>query len=118
MDRLKEAGIQPMLVTTVPVARPGHLLARLKTKVKEWIGKPSKLTSLTAFNNWMSDYGRRAGVPVFDAASFLGYGSEEGWLRADYDAGDGVHLNSRAYAELDREFARFLASWESGSQIS
>jgi hypothetical protein len=116
VDRLKASGIQPMLVTTVPVKRARGVFARLKDTIKGLLGKPSRQECLTSFNDWMTAYGRRAGVPVFDIESFLRSGADDRWLRADYDAGDGVHLNARAYGELDREFGRFLMNWESGSQ--
>ena len=113
VKQLQEAGIQPRLVTTVPVKRSGGALYRLKNTIKRLMGKTSRQKSLTSFNDWMTAYGRREGVPVFDLESCLRSGPGDRWLRAEYDVGDGVHLNAKAYGEIDREFARFLIKGES-----
>lgn len=108
VDMLKTAGIRPILVTTAPVGKPDDYIVRLKNVVKIIIGRPTKQGSVAEFNDWMKEYGRRIGIPVFDLESILILSPEERWLRPEYDSGDKTHLTARAYEAMDRAFARFL----------
>lgn len=108
VDKLKTAGIQPIFVTSAPVGKPDNYIVRLKNVVKKIIGRPTKQESVAEFNDWMKEYSRRAGIPVFDLESILHLGTEERWLRPEYDSGDKTHLSAKAYEEMDKKFARFL----------
>ncbi len=111
VEQLRAAGIQPMLVTTAPVGEPSGLVAKAKLKVKKLLGKPTWLDSITSFNDWIKEYGRAEGIPVFDLEALLRRSAEERWLKPEFDSGDTVHLTEAAYREMDRGFARFLNEW-------
>lgn len=112
VEQLRASGVQPILVTTAPVGKPTGYVAQAKIMIKRLLGKPTWLDSITAFNDWMREYGRTAGIRVFDIEALLRQDADERWLRPDYDSGDTVHLTEAAYRELDRGFARFLGDGE------
>lgn len=112
---LRAAGIKPMLVTTAPVGKPTGSVALAKIKVKQILGKPTWLDSITQFNDWLKGYAQQESIPVFDIEAFLRQSADSRYLKAEYDSGDMVHLTPAAYSEMDRQFGRFLADWEKAS---
>lgn len=110
--QLRTAGIQAVLVTTAPVGKPKEYVALGRIAVKRLIGRPTWLDSVTRFNDWVTAYGRRQRVPVFDLEAVLRRNRGERWLRDEYDSGDHVHLTEPAYHALDLAFAQFLSQME------
>ena len=108
--QLRDAGIQPVLVTTAPLAQPSGAVARGKQLVKRMIGQPRPMDGITDFNDWLKRYAAREGLPVFDLEAVLNAGAADRWMKAEYDAGDRVHLNAAGYRAMDEAFARFLES--------
>lgn len=111
VGRLRRAGIEPVLVTTAPVAEPSATLARAKNWVKRVIGKPTWLDSITRYNDWLKAYASEQGLAVFDLEAAVRRSERERWLKSEYDSGDTVHLNQAGYEAVDRAFAEFLESW-------
>ena len=105
VQEIRRVGVQPMLVTTAPVAEPTDLLGRAKALVKRALGRPATQEGVVAFNDWLKEFARRERVPVFDLEAVLRRSASERWLRAEYDSGDRLHLNAKAYAAIDRAFA-------------
>jgi lysophospholipase L1-like esterase len=109
VQQIRRAGIQPVLVTTAPVREPTGYVERTKSFLKRLLDKPSSLDSITEFNDWMKEYARGENIALFDLEAVLRRSESERWLRAEYDIGDRVHLNSVAYGVMDHAFAEFLA---------
>jgi len=105
---LRAAGIQPVLVTTAPIAEPTDYLSRAKLLVKRAIGRQTTLESITRFNDWLKQYARGENIPVFDLEAELRRSDKERWLRSEFDAGDRIHLTQSAYRVMDDSFAKFL----------
>ncbi len=110
VDVLRAAGIQPVLVTTPPIAESGDYVLRAKNLVKRIIGRQTTFEGIVQFNDWMKSYAGREHIPVFDMEASLRRSDSERWMRSEYDYGDTEHLNARAYQVLDEAFARFLSS--------
>jgi hypothetical protein len=96
-------------VTSAPVREPTGYVERTKSFLKRLLDKPSSLDSITEFNDWMKEYARGENIALFDLEAVLRRSESERWLRAEYDIGDRVHLNSVAYGVMDHAFAEFLA---------
>lgn len=111
---LRDAGIQPILVTTAPVAEPKEMLPKFKNWVKQIIGKPTWQGSVLQFNDWLKAYAASEGLEVFDLEAALRRSAEDRWLRDEFDNGDGMHLNSTAYQAVDKAFVAFLAARQKG----
>lgn len=105
---LRNAGIQPILVTTPPLAEPTGIVQRAKDFVKKLIGKPTWQESVLEFNDWLKAYAKRENIPVFDVEAVLRRDDQSRWLRNEFDQGDGLHLNRAAYRDMDRAFIKFL----------
>jgi lysophospholipase L1-like esterase len=112
VGELKAAGIQPMLVTTAPVGEPAGFVGKLKIKIKRLLGKSTWLDTVTQFNDWMKEYAKQENIPVFDLEAALRRSADDRYLKPEYDSGDMVHLTPAAYAEMDRQFAQFIAGWQ------
>lgn len=106
---LRAAGIQPILVTTAPLAEPTGFVQRVKDLIKGVIGKPTWQESVIEFNDWLKYYAKTEGLPVFDLEAALRRDDSKRWLRNEFDSGDGLHLNDVAYQAVDRAFVNFLA---------
>jgi hypothetical protein len=94
------------LATVVPVTR-----ARA-------VRNPGKQESLERFNRWLREFAGEAGIPVLDLEAALGAAPDDRFLREEYAAGDGAHLNLRAYAILDRALHTLLRGIEPGHSVS
>lgn len=98
VTEIRAARKQLVLATTVPVTR-----ARAAKD-------PGKQQSLLEFNDWLRDFARREGIALLDLEAALRADEKERFLRDDYTSGDGSHLNSKAYAVLDRTLLATLAT--------
>jgi len=87
---LHSHNIRVMLATVVPVTR-----ARSDRE-------PGKQEGLLEYNRWVRDYARMQGLPVLDLEAATRIPADETYLRDDFAANDGSHLNARAYAMLDQ----------------
>lgn len=108
---LRQAGIEPVLVTTAPVGEPTGWLPKTKIWIKRALGKPTWLDSVTGYNDWLRAYAREQNLALFDLEAAVRRNEKERWLRAEYDSGDLVHLNPAGYRAMDQAFAEFLAQW-------
>ncbi|MDH4188387.1 MAG: hypothetical protein OEV08_15465 [Nitrospira sp.] len=110
VEALQKAGIQPVLVTTAPLAEPTAFPSRAKTYIKQQLGMPVPYDSITSYNDWLKEYALRKNIPLFDLESVLRRNESERWLKPEYNSGDGLHLNDAAYTVMDRAFREFLLS--------
>ena len=91
ISQYKTAGIQIILTTVVPVTRD-HAQKR-----------PGRLEEIIAYNNWIKEYARNAGLNCIDLEAYLRISDNDRALSPDLTNGDGLHLNSKAYKILDRK---------------
>src|SRR5579871_5628894 len=96
--RLQEGGIRPILATVVPVTR-----ARAASN-------PGKQPALLEFNQWLRQYARQQNLAVLDLEVALREEANAPYLREDFAAPDGSHLNAAAYARLDQVLRGTLCS--------
>ncbi len=90
VGQVRAARKQLILATTVPVTR---------ARARQDAGKQQ---ALLEFNDWLRSYASREGIPLLDLEAALRSDDKERFLRDEFTSGDGSHLNSKAYAVLDR----------------
>ena len=110
VEQIRQAGVRPVMVTTVPPAEPRGLVEWAKAFVKHRVlGRPSEHVQIVAFNDWVRVQGRELGVPVLDLEAAVRGDAENRWMNGEYDKGDGTHLNAAGYEVLDRTLKAFVA---------
>lgn len=108
VQKLRAAGVRPVLVTAAPVDAPHGTLDRAKDMVKHVIGRTTWADEVSGYNDWLRGYARQENIPLFDLEAVLRIGADNRHLRPEYGVGDYVHINQQAYKALDREFVVFL----------
>lgn len=99
VELLQKENIVPVLATTVPV-----------TKYNDNNNK-GRQNSINEFNNMIREYAYKNGLPVLDLQQVVEDKSEKHYLREEFAATDGLHLNKRAYNEfLDEEIMNIAAN--------
>jgi hypothetical protein len=88
--RLREAKIEPILSTVVPVTRE-HARTH-----------PGKIETIREHNDWIRRYAAQERLPLLDLEAALRTNDAARFLRDDFTSGDGLHLNTKAYEILDR----------------
>lgn len=89
INQIKAAKIDVMIATVAPVT---------KERAQKQKGK---IEGINEYNAWLRTYAQQEGIPLLDIAATLITDTETGYLREDLTSGDGLHLNSKAYAILD-----------------
>jgi lysophospholipase L1-like esterase len=94
--RLSVGGTQVVLATVVPVTRSRA-------------GRdPGKQDGILAYNGWVRNYAREELLTVLDLEAAVR--GPDSYLKEEFAAEDGSHLNARAYAMLDRALLDTLAA--------
>ncbi len=105
IEACKQAGVIPIPTTVVPVIRDTSLKTEIKDYIKRLIGRsPStlQLPSILEYNDWMKSYAQKEGLIILDLEAPLRTSETDRSLNIDLHAGDGLHLNEKAYRLLDR----------------
>jgi hypothetical protein len=109
IDALQTRGLRPVIATVVPPAASRGRWQDAKDFVKErLLRRPSQFEQVTAFNAWLRRLGAERNIPVFDLEQLVRISAEDRHMRAEYNAGDGIHLSPVAYQRLDGELLGFL----------
>jgi lysophospholipase L1-like esterase len=109
IESLQARGLRPVIATVVPPARSRGWWQDAKDFVKErLLGRPGKLEQVVAFNEWLRKLGEERKIPVFDLERLLRVSADDRHMRAEYNAGDGIHLAPVAYQRLDKDLLDFL----------
>jgi GDSL-like Lipase/Acylhydrolase family len=87
--QLQQNGTKVILATVVPVT-----LSRTRTDA-------DKQESLLRYNDWIREFARQNSIPVLDLEGALRRGTNDRYLKEEYAAPDGSHLNNAAYLVLD-----------------
>ena len=90
VSRFQQAGTRVAIATVVPVTRE---------RSDRDLGKQE---SLRAYNRWARRFALENSLPLLDLAAALEQDGEGGFLRPDFAARDGSHLNRGAYSVLDK----------------
>jgi hypothetical protein len=98
IEKLKQAGIQPILATVVPVTKERDKLNQ----------KKNVMDSINKFNGSIRSLGASMQIPVLDLQEILTTDSLKGFLDSKYAAPDGLHLNNEAYEMLDGFLLNFI----------
>ena len=107
--QIKQAGLTPVIATSVPPAHSLGFKEDLKTFIKEKIlGREGQYDQVVAFNEWLRELARAENVALLDLESATRISEADRHMRKDYDAGDGIHLNRGAYDTLDKELLSTL----------
>ena len=99
--RLREKRITVALATVVPI-----------TEIRAH-QNPAKQESLLQYNAWVRHYARQQGIVLLDLESALRIDESGHFLRQEYAAADGTHLNAAAYEALDKLLRETLLSMKS-----
>lgn len=111
IEQLRAAGIQPVVATTVPPASSLGWWQDFKDFIKvRVLGRESQHAQVVAFNRWLRNLAESENLPLLDLEAATRVSDENRHLRPAFNAGDGIHLNQRAYQELDGLFRNFLRS--------
>ncbi len=105
IKQCREAKVIPIPTTVVPVIRPDSLKIKVKELIKRILGRPTSETQIKEilrYNDWIKSYARKEGLTVLDLETPLHISDMDRSLRLDLHSGDGLHLNEKAYALLDR----------------
>lgn len=90
VSRLQAKQIKVILATVVPVTR---------SRAAQDAGKQE---GLLKYNEWIREFARQHGLEVLDLEAALRADDSEKYLREEFAADDGSHLNSAAYQILDQ----------------
>jgi hypothetical protein len=94
--RSKARQINVILATVVPVTR------------SRAAQEPGKQESLLKYNEWIREYASQHSFAVLDLEAALRSNDSGKYLRDEFAATDGSHLNSAAYAVLDGTLRKLL----------
>ena len=106
VKKCRQAKVIPIPTTVVPVVSTKNKLMkdRLKDFIKTLLGRPTTATQLEGifrYNDWIREYAAQEGLTVLDLEAPLRTSQDDRSLRVDLHSGDGLHLNSTAYENLD-----------------
>jgi lysophospholipase L1-like esterase len=62
----------------------------------------ARLREVTSFNDWVRKYASEQKLALLDLEKILRISEVDRRLDADFDGGDGLHLNAKAYPQLDK----------------
>jgi lysophospholipase L1-like esterase len=105
VQQCKWAGVIPIPTTVVPVVREQSFVIKVKDLVKWILGRSttsSRLTAILQYNDWIKLYSEKEVLIIMDLEAPLRIGLQDRSLSLDLHAGDGLHLNEKAYSLLDK----------------
>ena len=109
VKNLRDAGIRPVLATSVPIARSEAIMDKIKDVARIYIlQRKPKMEQIEAFNDWIRQFSDNNGLAVLDLEKTLRISASDRYMRPDFDKGDRVHINQKAYAALDNIMPHLL----------
>ncbi|HXJ89155.1 MAG TPA: GDSL-type esterase/lipase family protein [Candidatus Binatia bacterium] len=106
VSRLQGKQIKVILATVVPVTR---------SRAGQ---DPGKQEGLLNYNEWVRGFAGQHGLDVLDLEAALRSNDSDKYLREDFAAKDGSHLNSAAYTVLDQTLRTLLCEKHFATQDS
>ena len=104
IKQCKQSAVIPIPATVVPVIKDDSMKTRVKDMIKRILGRSTsdqRLMSILQYNDWIKSYAQEESLVVLDLEAALRTSKEDRSLRLDLHAGDGLHLNEKAYRLLD-----------------
>jgi hypothetical protein len=99
----RAAGVAPVLATVVPVTRTYPLRMFVLELLHGRLRFPKETQrAILAYNDWIREYARTEGLPLLDLETAVRSSDANRHLKESYARKDGLHLNAKAYRELDR----------------
>ena len=98
----QDENVIPLLATVVPVVRSFPMRIFLLSLLHgKWRYPKGTFEAIIKFNDWIKDYAEKEGLVVLDLEAALRTSSSDRHLNGRYARKDGLHINEKAYAELD-----------------
>jgi len=108
-----EAGVVPALATVVPVVWSFPLRIFIYNLVKgKWGWPKGTIEAVTAFNDWIREYAAQEGLVVVDLEAAVRTSDTDRHLNGRYATRDGMHLNAKAYRQLDSKIVQAVSKIE------
>jgi lysophospholipase L1-like esterase len=109
VKQIRQAEITPVLATVVPVTEKMTIWVKTKRFIKKHILRKKvypyysniRLEGIIDYNDWVKDYSEKNGIPVLNFEDGLHVSNSIRYLNPEYST-DGLHLNKKAYTQLDR----------------
>lgn len=99
----REANVIPMVATVVPVVKSYPLRIFIYNLFHGKWGYPKGVfESVIAFNDWIKEYAAKEGLVIVDLEVAVRTSESDRHLNGRYAFRDGLHLNAKAYKELDK----------------
>ncbi len=99
----RAAGVAPVLATVVPVTRTYPLRMFVLELLHGRLRFPKDTQrAILAYNDWIREYAGTEGLPLLDLEAAVRSSDANRHLKESYARKDGLHLNAKAYRELDR----------------
>jgi hypothetical protein len=99
----RSADITPILATVVPVVKSYPLRVFVLSLLHGKFVWPSHtFDEIIVFNDWIRQYAMNEGLAVLDLESALRQNESNRHLKSKFTRRGGLHLNARAYRELDK----------------
>ena len=115
VQQLREAGIQPVLATALPVTRSQPTWTYAKQLIKryilfrdDYVDNGERLEGIWRYNDWVRRYASQEQLLLLDLEGAITESTGARFLPDEFDAGDGLHLNQQAYARLDKALTDLL----------
>lgn len=103
VDECRRARVVPLLATVVPVTRTypirTFVLHLLHAK---FLYPKGTFEGIVAYNDWIREYAAQEGLTLIDLEAAVRISPKDRHLKESFARKDGLHLNSKAYRELDR----------------
>ena len=98
----RDEDVIPVLATVVPVVRSFPLRVFLLSLLRgKWRYPKGTFETVIEFNDWVRDYAEKEGLVVLDLEAALRTSPSDRHLNGRYARVDGLHINEKAYRELD-----------------
>jgi len=102
VEACREEGVVPILATVVPVTRSFPLRIWLLSLFRgKWRYPKGTFEAIITFNDWIRDYAQTQGLAVLDLEAAVRTSETDRHLNGRYAKIDGLHINEKAYRELD-----------------
>lgn len=99
----RDEDVIPVLATVVPVVRSFPLRVFILSLLHgKWRYPKGTFEAIIEFNDWVRDYAEEEDLVVLDLEAALRTSSSDRHLNGRYARKDGLHINEKAYVELDR----------------
>lgn len=99
----RKAGVAPVLATVVPVTRTYPLRTFVLHLLRgKWLYPKGTFEGIVAYNDWVREYAASERLALLDLEAAVRVSPANRHLKESFARKDGLHLNEKAYRELDR----------------